>query len=480
MSELFDLDATGQAELVSKRELSPLELVDATIARIEKYDPQLNAVIHRLFDKARGVASEPIPDSPFRGVPILLKDLDAHSCGDPMHEGMQMLREIGWIEKEDTYLVGRLRRAGFVFVGRTNTPELGLLPTTEPLAYGPSRNPWDTSRSTGGSSGGSAAAVAARMVALAHASDGGGSIRVPASECGLVGLKPTRGRNSLGPDFGEVWGGLGAEHVLTRSVRDSAALLDLTCGPMTGDPYFAVPPARPYIEEVGADPGRLRIGYLDHDPTSSAEVHPECSSAVRSTVELLEELGHEVHEQHPPALSDAELVPNFAIVYASFVGQELADIENKTGRQVDESGCEPTTWALAEMARGTSAAQYLMAMQNLHSFTRRVRAWWEEDGYDILVTPTIPEPPLVLGQFESSRDNPLAPVFRSATVVPFVAPYNVTGQPAVSLPLGWTEDPLPIGVQFVGGFGREDLIFRLAAQLEEARPWEHRRPYGFD
>jgi len=318
------------------------------------------------------------------------------------------------------------------------------------------------------------------MVSLAQASDGGGSIRAPASECALVGLKPTRGRNSVGPDYAEVWGGLLAEHVITRSVRDSAAVLDATHGPMPGDPYFLPAPTRPFLEEVDSDPRRLRIGVLDRDPNGTAEVHPECRAAVQSAAELLEELGHEIHEQHPPALTDPDMVADFIVVYSAHVGLAFADIEQKTGRLVDESGCEPATWALAEMARGTAAAQYLMALQHLQSYARRVRAWWEVDGFDILVTPTIPEPPLSLGQFGSTPDNPLAPVFRSASVVPFVAPFNVTGQPAVSLPLHWTDDPLPIGVQFVAGFGGEDVIFSLAGQLERARPWEHRRPAGFD
>jgi len=438
----------------------------------------LNAVIHRLFDKARMVASGPLPDGPFRGVPMLLKDLTAHSAGDPLHEGMRALRDMGWVEQDDTYLVSRLREAGFVFVGRTNTPEMGFLPTTEPAAYGASRNPWDTNRSTGGSSGGSAAAVAARMVALAHANDGGGSIRIPASECGLVGLKPTRGRNSLGPEYGEVWAGLVVEHVLTRSVRDTAAVLDVTHGPMPGDPYFAPPPVRPFIEEVGAEPGRLRVGVLDTDPNSVTEVHPACKAAVAGTVELLEELGHDVADKRPSGLTDENFVGSFVVAYAGYAAWCLEDVLRKTSHRVDETGCEPFTWALAEMGRATKAADYIIAVDYLQSFTRRVRAWWEVDGYDVLVTPTITEPPLMLGQFESEPDNPLGPMFRAAGVVPFVAPFNVTGQPAVSLPLH-SSDGLPIGVQLVGGYGREDVLLRLAAQLERSRPWADRRPGGF-
>jgi len=478
MTDLFDLDAVAQADLVRRRELSALELVEASIARIEKYNPAINAVIHPLFDNARRSASGELPDGPFRGVPMLLKDLTAHSAGDPLHEGMRMLRDIGWTEAEDTYLVASLRKAGFVFVGRTNTPEFGLLPTTEPVAYGPSRNPWDHSKSTGGSSGGSAAAVAARMVALAHANDGGGSIRIPAGECGVVGLKPTRARNSVGPDYGEAWSGLVAEHVVTRSVRDSAAVLDVTHGPKTGDLYYAPAPARPFIEEVGANPGRLRVGVLVTDPNDLTQVDPICVEATMSVASLLEELGHEVTEEYPASLKDPDFVSNFAVVYSAFAAWCLEDVKRKTGRPVDQSGCEPATWALAELSKGNTPAEYLMALQNLHGFTRRVRQWWEVEGYDVLITPTIPELPLDLGQFVSTPDNLLDIVLRAAAVVPFVAPFNTTGQPAVSLPLQWSTEGLPVGVQLVGGFGREDVLFRVSAQLEEARPWAHRRPEG--
>jgi amidase len=427
-----DLDAVGQAELVRRNEVSPLELVDSAVARIEKHNPSLNAVIHPLFEKARRQASECRSDAPFRGVPMLLKDLTAHSAGDPMHEGMQMLRDIGWVESEDTYLVMRLREAGFLFVGRTNAPELGLLPTTEPTSYGPARNPWDTARSTGGSSGGSAAAVAARMTSMAHANDGGGSIRIPSSECGVVGLKPTRGRTSLGPDYGEIWAALVAEHVVCRSVRDTASVLDVLQGPMPGDPYYAPPPPSPYAEEVGADPGRLRVGVLVTDPNGIAPVHPDCAEAARSAARLLEEMGHDVQERHPEALADAECVTNFLVVYATFTAWCLDEWFRKTQRRVEQSDCEPTTWALAEMGRAVSGPDHVMAVQYLQRFSRRVRAWWEVDGFDVLVTPTIPEPPPALGQFESRSEDPLAPVFRAASVVSFTAPFNITGQPAIS------------------------------------------------
>src|SRR5438128_2103006 len=292
--ELAFLDATAQADLVRRRKLSPAELVEAAIRRIDRVNGELNEVIIPLFEKARtAAAGAALPDGPFRGVPFLVKDIFGHTAGDPYHAGMKLLRRLGWVEREDTYLVAKFRAAGLGFVGRTNVPELGSPPTTEPDAYGPTRNPWDVTRSPGGSSGGSAAAVAAGMVPAAHANDGGGSIRIPASACGLVGLKPSRGRTSPGPDGYSV-GALVVEHVVSRSVRDTAGLLDAVCGPMPGDPYVAPPPARPYVLEVGAGPGRLRIGLLTAAPGGMAPVHPDCAAAATETARLLESLGHDV------------------------------------------------------------------------------------------------------------------------------------------------------------------------------------------
>src|SRR5437773_7555006 len=291
--ELALLDATAQAELVRQRKASPRELVDAAIARIERVNPKLTAVVIQRFEKARAEAAAPdLPDGPFRGVPFLLKDLICHSAGDPYHAGMRLLRELGWVERHDTHLAARFRAAGFVFLGRTNVPELGPAPTTEPLAYGPTRNPWDTGHSTGGSSGGSAAAVAAGLVPVTHANDGGGSIRIPASECGLVGLKPTRGRVSQGPLTGEAWAGGVADGAVTRTVRDAAGLLDAISNRMPGEPYYPPPLPGRLVREIGADPGRLRIGVLDRPGAEGYLDDPQCRAAVAGAARLLESLGH--------------------------------------------------------------------------------------------------------------------------------------------------------------------------------------------
>jgi amidase len=474
--ELARLDASAQAALVRDREISPAELVDAAIARIERLNPTLNAVIIPRFEKARAEAkSAALPAGPFRGVPFLLKDLICHSAGDPHHAGMQLLRTCGWTESDDTYLAARFRAAGFVFVGKSNTPELGPVPTTEPRAYGPTRNPWDTGRSAGGSSGGSASAVAAGMVPVAHANDGGGSIRIPASECGLVGLKPSRGRTSLGPDLGEGWAGLSAEHVVTRSVRDTAAVLDAVAGYVPGDPYTAPPPVRPYREEVGAAPGRLRIGMLDHAPGGNLPIHPECSAAVRNTARLLESLGHTVEESSPAALADHEIQRSALVVITTGTARDLDYWSERLGRTIGPDDVEPLTWGIAEMGRQNTAVAYLRGVEALHAHTRRMLAWWR-DGFDLLLTPTLPVLPPPLGHFDPTPDDPLNGFSRGGVFVTFTMPFNISGQPAVSLPLHWSADGLPVGVQLVAGYGREDVLIRVAAQLEAARPWHDRRP----
>jgi amidase len=477
--DLAALDAVAQAALVRDGEVSPTELVDAAIARIEKVNPELNAVIHPRFDKARAEAAGELPDGPFRGVPMLVKDLDGMTAGDPYHGGSKHLRDAGFVADHDSNLHARFKAAGFVILGRTNSPELGLIPTTEPEAYGPSRNPWNTEHSTGGSSGGSAAAVASRMVAVAHAGDGGGSIRIPASECGLVGLFPSRGRHSLGPEAGEAWGGLVRRHVVTRTVRDTATVLDVVQGWMTGDPYTAPPPARPYADEVGADAGRLRIGVRTAPGDPNVEVHPDCLAAVEGAAELLRSLGHDVspaqHDLFDDEAMNAELTGHFLNAFGTWTASEVDQLGRWTGTPVTADSVEPGTWALAELGRSVTGVQLQDALNFFNRFTRRMQAWWAE-GNDLLLTPTLTEPPPRLGEFATTPDNPLAGVLRASPLVQFTVPFNISGQPAISLPLHWSDGGLPIGVQLVAAYGREDVLVRVAAQLEQAAPWADRVP----
>jgi amidase len=468
-------DATEQARMVSDGEVSPTELVEEAIHRIETLNPSINAVIHPLLEEARATAAGELPTGPFRGVPFLLKDVGCCTAGAPVHEGMRVLRDLGYRADHDAWLTTRFRAAGFVILGRTNTSELAILPTAEPVAYGPTRNPWDLTRSPGGSSGGSAAAVAAGMVCAAHAGDGGGSIRVPASHCGLVGLKPSRGRVSAAPDYGELGGGLAVEHALTLSVRDTAAILDAVQGPAPGDPCIAPAPTRPYTEEVGADPGRLRIGVRTKPPGGHFDADPECVAAARETAELLEELGHDVQERAPLALDEQEQVAHFLTRWTTGVDASLKHWSTRIGREIGPDDVEPSTWALAEQARSYSAGDLLVAIDSVQAWSRRIAAWWSEEKFDLLLTPTCGEPPPPLGEFSSAPENPTAPLARALPTCTFVAGFNSTGQPAISLPVHQTAEGLPVGIQLVAAYGREDLLIRVAAQLEQARPWAERR-----
>jgi amidase len=473
--DLAVLDAIAQAALVRDGSVSPCELVDAALARIDAVNPELNAVIHRRDDRARADA-DTAPTGPFRGVPILVKDLDGSLAGEPLHLGNRLLRDLGHIADCDSTLFVELRAAGCVVVGKTNTPELGLLPTTESHAYGAAHNPWDLLRSPGGSSGGSAAAVAAGMVPFAHAGDGGGSIRIPAGACGLFGLKPTRGRVSLGPDTGEAWAGLVARHVVTRSVRDSAVVLDVIAGAAVGDPYAAAPPARPFASEVGADPGRLRIGTLvAGSPGGLAAVDPDCTDAATDAAALLESCGHTVEAAYPDALDDLALMVHFTTLLAASTAYDLRTLGTIAGRDLGPDDVEPLTWAQAELGRAVSADAYIDAVEALRAWSRRVARWWDPDdgGFDLLLTPTMAKPPAPLGEIRG--DDADGALVAATPYAVFTLPFNVTGQPAMSVPLWWA-DGLPIGVQLVAATGREDLLFRVAAQLEAARPWIDRRP----
>ena len=469
-----DLDATACAELVRSGEASPRELVDLAIARIEKHNAELGAVIIPLYDQARADA-ESAPPGPFRGVPILIKDL-CSTVGGALHtRGVKPLKDAGYKIAQDSHLVAQLKRAGFIVVGKTNTSELGILPSAEPPAWPPARNPYDTKRSTGGSSGGSACATAAGLVPIAHANDGGGSIRIPASCCGLFGLKPSRGRISFAPHVGDINGGLVNEHVVTRSVRDSAAVLDVLAGMQPGDPYTAPTPLRPYTAELTTPTGRLRIGFDTHHAALDGTIvdsHPDCVAAVRHTIQILESFGHHVEPAYPAALRDPEWTPRFLTLWACGVTTELDECSRAIGRPIAAHEVEPLTWALSELGRLISGPAYATAWRWIQTNTRESAKFW--GVYDLLLTPTIAEPPVPLGTFVSTTDDPLAAIFRAADFTPFTPPFNATGQPACSLPLYHNAAGLPIGVQLVAAYGREDLLLRVAAQLEAANPFEHR------
>ena len=470
MDNFAFLDATAQAELVRRKEVKAIDLVDAAIERIERLNPTLNAVVTPMYEQARAAATGKLPNGPFTGVPFLLKDIFASYAGVRMTSGSTFLRD--FVPDHDSELVARLKRAGLIILGKTNTPEFGLVPTTEPRLFGPSRNPWDTGRTTGGSSGGSAAAVAAGLVPAAHGNDGGGSIRIPASCCGLFGLKPTRARTPAGPDYGDVLGGLAIDHALTRSVRDSAALLDATSGPDVGDPYWAPPPVRPFLQEVGADPGRLRIAFTTAAPTG-VPVHADCVSAVREAAALCADLGHEVVEAAPEVASEL-FTQAFIAMFSAGASWGIDGAALLTGRTPTQEQFEPLTWAAYEMGRQQSASAYLLAVTALQGVARDIARFFV--NYDAWLTPTLTEPPVPLGSFDSPPESPLMGWMRAAQFMPFTPVCNVTGQPGMSVPLFWNADGLPVGTQFVGRFGDEATLFRLAAQLEEARPWAGRRP----
>ncbi len=472
VDEIASLDATAQAELVRNKEITPIELVEAAIERIERLNPRLNAVITPMYDLARKKASGPIPEGRFAGVPFLMKDLLASYGGVRMAMGTLLLS--GYVPDHDSELILRIKKAGLITLGKTNTPEFGLVPTTEPVVFGKTRNPWDTERTTGGSSGGSAAAVASGMVPMAHASDGGGSIRIPASCCGVFGLKPTRARNPLGPDFGDLFSGLICEHAVSRSVRDSAALLDATAGPDIGDPYWAPPPQRPFLEEVRTDPGRLRIAVSADFPFVH-QAHEDCVTALKEAAALCESLGHVVEESAPSINRDPEVGTGaFVAVWTGGLAATIDTIATIGNITPTEQMFEPLTFALYQKGREISASRYLLAVTTLQRFTREIAKFFTD--YDILLTPVLAEPPVPLGTFDAPKDNPMKAWERVVAFAPYTALFNATGQPAMSVPLFWNKDGIPIGSHFVGRFGDEATLFRLAAQLEQARPWAARRP----
>jgi amidase len=467
--EYAQYDGLGLAELVAKKQVTPRELAEEAIARIEKHNPTLNAVVRPLYDYGRGIAAAP-GEGPFRGVPFLLKDILGNVAGVPTQSGARFMVDLP--APQDDTLVVRFKAAGLVPLAKTNVPEYGLLPTTEGVLYGPARNPWNPRHSTGGSSGGSAAAVAAGIVPLAHANDGGGSIRIPASCCGLVGLKPSRARNPLGPMLGDIMSGLIAEGVVSRTVRDTAAILDCTAGPEPGDPYMVVPPARPFAEEARTAPGRLRIAFATAPP-GGAKVHPECAAAVEGTARLCEELGHAVEEAAPP-VDQAELSQSFMVLWTAGLAMQIDAVAMMTGREIREADFEGLTWSLYQQGKQITGSQYLLSLARLQIAGRAVGQFHER--YDAWLVPTLGAPPIALGTIDIEERDVLKAFGPIIDYVPFTPLQNATGQPAISLPLHWTPDGLPVGVMFAAKLGDEATLLRLAGQLEQARPWKDRRP----
>ena len=477
MSSLADdtrwLDATAQAELVASGKVTPLEMVNAAIERVERYDGALNALTYRWFEAARELASSnTLPDGPFRGVPYLLKDLYAAEAGKPLSNGSKAYKAADYVSSEDTTLVSRYKAAGLISIGRSNSPEFGSVPVTEPEAWGPTRNPWDLSRTPGGSSGGSASAVAAGIVPIAHASDGGGSIRIPAACCGLVGLKVSQGRISMGPSRDE--SNLGVEHCVSRSVRDSARLLDATHGPGIGDVIIAPTPRRPFIDEVGADPGRLRIGFLDFNPRGG-DVHADCVDGVHKTAKLLESLGHHVEPGFPDIFSDNEIGRAFSMLWSTNMGTAIRRFSQALGREMTPNDIEAMNWAQAEFAKGVNGVDFSLAQASSIQFRRAIQSWWTK-GWDLLLTPTLSAPPLPVGSMPNNPERPMTPLMTAGSWVAFTSQFNISGQPAISLPLHRTADGLPIGMQLAAAYGREDVLIRVASQLEQAAPWAHLTP----
>ena len=483
-------DAVGLAELVARKEIAPSELLDLAIARLEQIDARVHAVIHRLDERARREALGDLPAGPFRGVPFLVKDLDGSLGGAPLNQGSRSLKD--YIAAHDSELFARYRRAGLVIFGKTNTPELGIMPVTEPELHGATRNPWSLDHVPGGSSGGSAAAIAAGVVPMAHGGDGGGSIRIPASCCGLFGLKPTRGRMPLGPDVGEGWNGFVVPHALSRSVRDSAALLDATAGADIGAPYVAPAPLGPFLDEVGRDPGKLRIGYTARS-IFGQETAPACRDALESALSLLTSLGHDIVEVTLP-IDPVALRLAYLVIIAAGTAEAVAETSRLTGKPLRAGDFEPSTWFLQQVGHAVSAAALEHARCTVFTASRAVGRLFET--LDMLVTPTLAHPPARIGEMgiRPAERAALALLRRGApgrvlemALAALAARsfektantmlFNMTGQPAMSVPLFWTDAPkLPIGVQFVGKFGDEAGLFRLAGQLETARPWKDARP----
>jgi len=484
-------DALGLAELVRKNEVSPQELCEEAISRIDRINPKVNAVIYRMYDIAHKSLKGQLPQGPFSGVPFLLKDLLTSYAGVPLSMGCKAYRN--YIPSRDSELMKRYKATGVTILGKTNTPEFGLMAVTEPELHGPTRNPWNLDHTPGGSSGGSAAAVASGMVPFASGGDGGGSLRIPASCCALFGLKPSRGRNPTGPEYGEIWQGASVEHVITRTVRDSAAMLDAVRGADPGAPYIIPDPERPYLEEVGREPGILRIAFTRRSPLGT-EVHPECRKAVEDAANLLTSLGHRVEEAEPD-IDGITLAKSYFMMYYGEIAADVDEMKKVLGRKAKYTDVEETTWLLNLLGNLYSAGDFVLAMRQWNTFARQMGVFHEK--FDLYLTPTLASPPVKIGELKPKpvEERALKVVnalnlgrlvkvsgmaekiaLESLSKTPFTQLANLTGQPAMSVPLHWTADGLPCGAQFIARFGDEATLFRLAAQLEKARPWFDRRP----
>ena len=484
-------DALGLAELVRKKEISPQELCEEAISRIDKINPKINAVIYRMYDIAHRSLKGQLPQGPFTGVPFLIKDLLDAYAGVPLTMGSKAYRN--YIPKQDSEMMKRYKATGVVILGKTNTPEFGLMGVTEPELHGPTRNPWSPNHTPGGSSGGSAAAVSSGMVPFASGGDGGGSIRIPSAYCGLFGLKPTRGRNPLGPEYGEIWQGAVATHVITRSVRDSAAMLDAINGADVGAPYIIPKPERPYLEEVGLTPGQLRIAFTIKSPLGT-EVHPECREAVEKAAKILEGLGHKVEEAEP-AIDGIALAKSYFTMYFGEIAADIEELGKVLGRKPKPSDIENPTWALNLLGKTLSAGKFVLAMRQWNIFARQMGLFLQK--YHLYLTPTTAFPPVRIGELKPKPAEEIAMkvvntlglgklmmlsgipdqlAIQNLAKTPYTQLANITGLPAMSVPLHWTKDGLPCGVHFVARFGDEATLFRLAAQLEKAQPWFDKHP----
>jgi len=468
-AEYSKYDGLGLAELIAKKKISALELLNSVHERVDAFNPKLNALCHLFFDRAEAQIKQGIGTGPFGGVPFVLKDLNQYLAGTITSAGSRIWKDS--VADFDSTLVERYKQAGLVIFGKTNSPELGLTTTTESVLFGQTHNPWNLERTSGGSSGGAAAVVASRIVPMAHGSDGGGSIRIPASCCGAFGFKPTRARVPLGPNQFESWNGCTQHHALTISVRDSAALLDVSVGAELGSPYFSPPPVRPFLKEVSAEPGRLRIALVTATP-GGTPLDPECKKAALNAAKLCKGLGHSIEETTIPIDFALARGAFFAILQVS-LARVLDDAAAILGRPVSEQDVEPVTWATMQAGLKVTSVTYSRAIATLHQIGLAMAKF--QRNYDVILSPTLAKPPVALGLLSLSQD--LSAWSKEVMEFsPYTALYNVTGQPSMSVPLHWTPDGLPVGVMFSARFGEDGTLFRLAAQLEKAQPWDKRRP----